>query len=370
MKKSAFILLGVIVAACASAPEPPEDQPVLRETTLARFDGTAISMEELQSLRPSAVATAETIARIDRMLKEPWAEQRGAHIFVENLRSQHPSDTRLAQTLWETTEPAARGNGRDLFREYGFFANQFTASGFGPRIRPGSLEAYVRDVLEDHSDADSRGMLNAAWRKFAPLVIERNNGYLASSWELELDHISPVHVGLSDSLLGPFERTVVQGDTLPSFFGPTDSYEGYTASMILLDLLAPGPESPVAMAIRELHQLAVGQREGVNFAVEHGPVERLDEVDLDFFSAALAGLQVGDANIESLPQSAIKVNVVFSYLVDQAEARASLSFSRISGDWKLTLFEYEPAAASLVGGNARLDLMPTIRALLSRGRQG
>ena len=371
MKKACLILLGVMLSACSNTgATQPDDTPVLQETTLTRYDGTAISVEELASLHPSAIANAETIARIDRMLNEPWAEHRDAVVFIENLRAKYPSDTRLSQTLWETTEPAERGNGRDVFHEYGFYANQFLANGFGPRVRPGSLEDYVSAVLETHTDQDSRGMLLAAWRRFAPLVVQREPGYLAAQWQLELDYVQPVRIGLCDSLLGPFDRAFVLGDSQPSFFGPTESYEGYTTSVMLLDLLTPGPVSPVRGAIKELQQLVDGARSSLTFVVGDGPDGQIDDVDVEFLSAALAGLQQGIAGVESLPQGVKTLGVVFSYLVDGAEARSSLTFTRIAGDWQLSLFEYEPAAASLFGNNARLDLMPTIRALLSPNRRG
>lgn len=364
------MLIGVMLTACSSTSEPPpDDMPVLHETTLERFDGTPISIEELDSLRPSALATAETIARIDRLLLEPWAEQRDSRIFLENLRAAHPSDTRLGQTLWETTEPAARGNGRDMFREFGFFANQFTASGFGPRTRPSTLEGYIKKVLDGHTDADAQAMLLAAWRRFAPLVQTREAGYLSSSWQLELDYVAPVSVTLNDSLLGPFDRTAVDGKQA-SFFGPTDGYEGYTASVMLLDLLTPGPASPVRRTVEELQQLATGDRSRLSVGVSEGVTEQIDDTDVEFLGAAAAGLLNGCAKVESLPQSVRTLDVVFSYLIDHAEARANLRFVRTGGKWELQLFEYEPAAANMVGNGARLDLMPTIRALILRNRQG
>ncbi|MBZ0137482.1 MAG: hypothetical protein K8I27_14035 [Planctomycetes bacterium] len=371
MKRAGLLLLGVVIGACSTSPDTsPDDLPVLNETTLTRQDGTRISIEELRSLRPSAIATADTIARIDRMLLEPWAETRDATILIEHLRSRHPSDTRLAETLWETLEPPARGKGRDLFREYGVFANQLLANGFGPRARPASLPGYVEGVLANHTDADSKSLLQAAWRRFAPLVRERKAGYLASYWQLELDYVSSVNVALCDSLLGPFERALVLGGDEHSFFGPIDSYEGYTGSAVLLDLLTPGPQSPVEMCVEQLLDLAGGARSSVGFGVTDGAVERAEDVDLEFFVAALSRLKDGWAEIDSLPRSVRTIGVVFSYLVDGAEARASLSFNRIPQGWELRMFEYEPAAANFVGGNARLDLMPTIRTLLERNRRG
>lgn len=369
MKIPKVILAALMLGACSSTPPQPDERPLLRETTLTRYDGSAISVEELASLRASAVSTAETLSRIDRLLLEPWAEQRSARVFLEQLRREFPADTRLAQTLWETAEPQPHGNGRDRFREFGLYANQYLTNGFGPRVRPASLEEYVEAVMRLHSDHDSRSQLLAAWRRFAPVVRERRGGYIASRWEFELDFPGQVSVAVSDSLIGPFDRCAVQCDDV-SFIAPPVDFEGYTASGLLIDLLAPGPTCPLAKTVDELHALAVGDTSVLSFSVADGKIEDSGSVDIAFLIAALRGLRAGAAALGPLPQSTRSFTVVLSYLIDEAEARACISFARRTGKWQLQQLEYEPAAARLLGGDARLDLLPSIRALTGRRGPG
>lgn len=372
MKKPGLMLLGVMLAACSSTTEQPDDLPVLQNTTLTRFDGSRVSLEELDSLRPSGVATADLLAQLDRMLLEPGAEQRDAKSLIEDLRRAYPSETRMAQTLWETAEPPGRGNGRSPFREYGVYANQISSNGFGPRTRPSSLEAYAQEVLRDHTDEDDHGKLLAIWRRFAPLIRSRGTAYLASSWEIELEYSLSLDcsVGLHDSLLGPFCRASASDNPGP-FMGMSERFEGYNMPMWMPDLIAPGPASPVGTAVLELTDLANSARSHLSFTVENGAVEKLADLEIDFLKAALTGLQDGLAEVEYLPQGVKYLSVVFSYLVGQAEARSDLVFERYgNGKWMLARFEYEPAAANMIGNGARLDLMPTIRALLLRNKQG
>ncbi|MCA8914449.1 MAG: hypothetical protein KDB90_03485 [Planctomycetes bacterium] len=372
MARTSLILLclGAAVAGCASTSEPPPpDGPLLRETTLTRHDGTAISLEELESMRYSAIATAETISRIEHGLREPWAEQRTPEKILEELSLAYPSDMRLARTLWETAEPRGFGQDRAAFNEFGFYSNQMVPNGFAPRARPATLEQFVSLVLDAHTDADPTGQLLAAWRRFSPSVDERQSGYLASSWTIELDYAQPVTVTLCESLLGPHQRCGVENPLGVSFPGPQDQLDGYTAPALLLDLVLPGPDSPVVSGIVALSRLADGGAQRLPFTVAEGKRGKSDDLDLRFMQAALHGLLDGNCSLTSLPAAARRVSVTYSYLVELGEARATLSFERAGNSWELKLFEYEPAAATLLDGRARLDLLPGIRDLVQRARR-
>ncbi|MCB9893892.1 MAG: hypothetical protein H6839_05565 [Planctomycetes bacterium] len=372
MARTSLILLclGAAVAGCStSAVTPPPDEPVLRETTLTRHDGTAISLEELESMRYSAIATAETISRIEHGLREPWAEQRTPEMILDELNRAYPSDMRLARTLWETAEPRGFAQDRGAFNEFGFYSNQMMPNGFAPRARPATLEKFVSLVLDKHTDADPTGQLLAAWRRFSPGVAERQPQYLASSWTIELDYAQPVTVTLCESLLGPHQRCGVENNAGVSFPGPQDQLDGYTAPALLLDLVLPGPDSPVVPSIDALSRLSDGESVRLPFTVAEGKLEKADDSDLRFMQAALHGLRDGNCGLSSLPAAARRVSVTYSYLVNLGEARASLSFERTGTSWVLDQFEYEPAAATLLDGRARLDLLPTIRDLVDRGRR-
>jgi hypothetical protein len=365
-----MLCLGLALAACASQPTPPPDEPVLRETTLKRYEGSAISLEELESMRPSAIATARTLAHLERELREPWAETRKPDEILRAVSEREPSDIRLAMTLWESAEPKGRGRGRQLFHEFGFYSSQLKPMDFSPRAKPHTLELLTKRMLESHDDSTPRGKLLAAWRHFAPLVRDRGEHYLASNWRFELDYIRPVVVEQSESLLGPFERCRVVDDGGASFPGDTDSVGGYSASLLLLDLVTPGGQSPIGNAIESLAQLAEGRPVHLGFEIAQGRRDKVDDVDEEFIRAALNGLRTGACDLQALPAGALRVRVTFSYLIELAEARATLSFHKLGNEWELELFEYEPAAASLVGGNARLDLMPGIRELAHRNQGG
>lgn len=360
-----MLLCLTTLTACASNSQQPEPEgPLLRETTLTRFDGTAISLEELLAIRASAVACADTVARLERSLLEPGAEQRSGDQLMRELTSLYPSECRLARTLWESAEPRGPGNSRQDFREFGWYSNQLDPLAFGPRVRPETLEDYAELLLRGHDN-----QLLAAWRRFAPGTATRMEGYLAASWRFELDYVQPVEVTLSESLIGPHLRCDVGESGGISFHGPPESYDGYSAPALLLDLLIPGPSSPVAPAIEALARLAGGETAALPFRLANGRVEPADELDQRFLRAALNGLRLGHAELESLPAGVQRVAVVFSYLVEQGEARASLSFRRSGAGWELELFDYQPAAASLLGGDARLDLLPAIRGLINNGRR-
>ncbi|MEZ5990971.1 MAG: hypothetical protein R3E76_01275 [Planctomycetota bacterium] len=369
-RRIAFLFcIGLTFTACASTnTEPPEPEPLLTDTTLTRYDGSAISMEELESIRYSSIATALTIARLERELREPWAETRTPEEILRAVTNAEQSDARLATTLWETAEPKPSGSDRAPFQEFGFYSNQMMPLDFSPRAKPETLELFIDKLLSEHTDASSQGKLLAAWRHFSPAIDTRGDAYLASVWRIELDYIKPITVQLVESLMGPHLRsTVVSADGV-SFPGPVDSFENYSASSLLLDLVTPGGSSPVKDAIEAMSSLSDGRPTQLPFRVSDGRREPVDELDSRFLQAALRGLQGGAADVEALPAAATRLTVTFSYLIDLGEARSTLSFRRVDGKWELELFDYEPAAASLVGGNARLDLMPGVRELVSRNR--
>ena len=204
---------GLLLGACAGpALPPPDDDPVLHETTIERYEGTAISLEELESIRYSAIATANTVARIERELHEPWAETRSPDEILRVVNDRSPSDMRLAMTLWETAEPKGAGHDRELFHEFGFYSNQLMPMDFSPRAKPETLALLTRRMLEKHDDTTPRGKLLAAWRHFAPLVVDRGDDYLASNWVIELDYIQPVTIEQTESLLGPHMRCDIVSD--------------------------------------------------------------------------------------------------------------------------------------------------------------
>jgi hypothetical protein len=371
MARPAYILFGLAAAGCASTTgEDDPRTPLLHDTTIMRHDGTAITLEELGSIRFSAIATADTVARIERELREPWAEDRTPGVLIENLTLRHPAETRLARTLWESAEPVGYGHDRARFREYGFYSNQMTPTLYAPRVRPATLEAFVEELLKTHDDSTPTLMLLAAWRRFAPMMSVRPQNYLASSWLIELDYFRPVTVSLADSLLGPHLRCgVIDAENL-TFPGPTDSVDGYTTSVMLLDLLMPGPQSPVSAAMLALSRVAQGESIPLPFTVAGGETRTADDLDMQFLQAALRGLAGGACDPAALPASTTRFSVTYSYLVDLGEARSTLTFRRIAGGWELELFEYEPAAASLIGGSAKLDLLPVVRDLAQRNQRG
>ena len=361
-----LLCLGLGVAGCASTASDTEDnRPILRETSLMRRDGEFISLEELESMRYSAIATAETIRRLEQGLQEPWAEQRSAELILRQLDEAYPADTRLARTMWETTEPGAVGQNREGFREFGLYSNPLLPNGFRPRTRPATLEDFAARVLEQHSDTDPGARLLSTWRHFAPGMQTRSSGYLASSWTIELDYAVPVTVTLCESLLGPHQRCGVQNAGGVSFPGPRDQLDGYSASALLLDLVMPGPDSPVGKGIGAMANLADGGPRQLPFKVAERAHEQGD-LDERFMQAVLHGLRDGSSELSSLPAATQRVSVTFSYLIDLGEARASLSFKRVGNGWLLDQFEYEPAAASLLQGTARLDLLPGLRGLIHR----
>jgi len=369
MSRALLLAPLLIAAGCATrAPEPDPDLPALRETTLTRHDGTAVSLEELQSIRASAMATADSIARIERELLEPWAETRTPAILIENLTLRHPADTRLAANLWESAEPPGRGHGRERFREYGYFSNQLMPTLFGARTRPANLEALVVELLKTHDDSTPVGLLLAAWRRFSPMVSSRQAGYLAAGWQFELDYFPPVRVSLAESLMGPHLRSgVASGDY--SFPGPMESHDGYSSPLMLIDLLMPGPDCPVSQTVGALARLAAGERVSLPFTLAPGRRQAADDSEREFLSAALAGLAQGICELEYLPAATRTFSVTFSYLVDRAEARSTLGFARTGSSWELSLFEYEPASAKLIGSSARLDLLPVLRDMVARNQR-
>ena len=364
MKRGLSCLAFLLIAACAAT--PGSDRPdvgIQHDTTLERYDGTPITLEELESVRPSALLTATAIQRIERELREPWAETRDAAVLLRQVTVADPPSGRAAANLWEAAEPLPPGRSRAEFNELGLYCNQFAPLSFGPRMRYATLEDYVHAVLQQHEDATPQGALLAGWRRFAPGVRTRADGYLAACWHVELDYVRPITVGICDSLLGPFVRSSVLDHAGISFSGPTDTHDGYTTSALLIDLLRAGPDSPVTSFVESL-TAAVDSKGSLSVALADGELSH----DRDFMRAVARGLQQGFADLDALPVATSRLTVTFSYLVDLAEARATLSFARSRGRWTLEVFEYQPAAASLVKGNARLDLMPALRGLAQSSR--
>lgn len=357
----------VIAPGCAGTPDA-HDQSVFNETTLTRFEGSAIAREELEAVRPSAIATAITIERIEKALREPWAEQREPYIFLEHLSNEYPSDTGIAMNLWESGEPPGRGQGRAIFRELGFYRNNFMPASFGAGVRPPTLEAMVATMMREHSDVTPELSLLAAWRRFSPNLSGRRENYLSSHWEFRLDYVSPVRIAVNESLLGPHVRSEVIDTGGVSFPGQTETVEGYTAPAVLIDLLMPVGESPVRPAVEALYACAHGAPTDLPCGVSRGPSHSNGELDGSFLRTALKGLMRGTADLEAVPGAADKLTVTFSYLLDDAEARSTLCFVRDGRRWTLTRFDYEPAAASMINGSVTLDLMPILRAKLTPDR--
>ncbi len=321
-------------------------------------------------MRSSAMATARTIERIEKELREPWAEQREPHVFLEQLTRKFPADTSIAMNLWETSEPLGRGQGRAGFSELGFYGNQYMPASFGTGIRPPTLEAMVGSMMRSHSDMTSEHSLLAAWRRFSPGLHDRREKYLSSHWEFTLDYVAPVHVAINDSLLGPHVRSEVIDTGGASFQGRPETVEGYTTSGVLVALLLPVQDSPVRPFVEALHASINGVPTSLPCKLSQGPSQSNGEPDGRFLRVALKGLMHGTTELEALPGATDAVTVTFSYLLDDAEARSTLSFARDDGGWTLTRFDYEPAAASMIDGSARLDLLPIVRARMVGGRAG
>lgn len=342
----------LLVAGCATNPDPEPDQPQLRETTFERYDGTPISIEEIHANRSRAQTTARVIALAERSLREPQFETRDARQVLEDLRISLGAEAIVADDAWIAAEPRVPGARRNMFGEFGVYSSALLPFVPGPRISPRELVDYLEVVQRTHAEFTPESTLLAAWQRFAPLTEQRGANYLSSAWTFELDHPGAPVLLLRDSLLGPFSRCRLQGSGT-AFMGPEDTMDGYTAPRALLELLMPGPVCPISALIDD-------------WIARCGTAT--DE-DGRFLRAALKGLREGHSSLEYLPAATSAIQVTFSYLVDRAEARITARLERTTGGWALSVLEYEPAAASMTGNSgARLDLLSTLKSLGAVGR--
>ncbi|MBX3458929.1 MAG: hypothetical protein KF696_03050 [Planctomycetes bacterium] len=353
----------LLLAGCAGSggagyiPDPTE-------TAILRYDGTPVTLEDLRGNRPSALCVADTVARLEKELREPWQETRDARALLSALLSAHAADTRNAESAWANAEPPAPGNARALFGEYGLYAVPVSPYAMGRRVRPSTLNEFIELVLESHHDRDDHGLLRSAWRRFSPATVSRNDNYMAGYWLFELDQPGGLQVAISESLMGPHQRSQVPWPGAYSYRGPMGMHEGYECSEILIGLLAPMRNSPVQEIIELLHAFVNGQGQLSPGLLARGLKETPDTQDRAFLRAALAGLRRGIAEISWLPAATRRVAVCFSYLVDVGEARSTLGLTLERGQWMLDKFTYQPAGASLTGNaGASIDLMPLLRGL-------
>lgn len=352
MRVLTVICACLLVAGCASGPDPEPDQPLLRETTFERYDGTPISIEEIRANRSRAQTTARVIALAERSLREPQFENRDARQVFQDLRIKLGAEAVVADDAWIAAEPRVPGARRKIFNEFGVYSSALLPFVPGPRITPRELVDYLEVVQRAHAEFTPESTLLAAWRRFAPLSEQRGTNYLSSAWTIELDYPGAPVLLLRDSLLGPFSRCGLQG-TGTAFLGPEDTMDGYTAPRALLELLMPGPVCPIPGLIDD-------------WLARCGTAS--DE-DGQFLRAALRGLRDGHSSLEYLPAATSAIQVTYSYLVDRAEARITARLERTTGGWTLQVLEYEPAAASMTGNSgARLDLLGTLKKLGAIGR--
>ena len=353
-----------LAAACAAPVQiaPPTEHPV---TTLTRFEGSPIERREIQANSPGALAVARVLYLIDRELREPSAELRSARDLLNAVAEREPETVGLAEETWEALEQSPAGEWRRAFREFGLYRNPLMPAIFQSMVTPASLEAAVRKILRQHDDSTPRGRLLAAWRHFSPRITDRRANYLASAWTFELETTTRAKLGLAESLLGPFARTAVRDPGGSWLDGPPARLEGYYAPAPVMELVAPGRTLPVQSTIDAL--VSALKRPGARIPVAiDGDMTRvtLDEIDARFLEAALTGLKEGCSDLGEIPLACRRVQVTFDYLVENAEARATLGFRLGARGWILELFEYEPAAAALLGAQgARLDLISLVRAM-------
>lgn len=350
---SAALVLSLCLGACASPPsEPPEVRDV---TTLHRFDGAPLKRRDIEARKPSALALSRALMRLERELREPWAEDRDATVLME--QADRGGEMRVARELWRLAEPLPRGLRRSQFGELGFYADASPSRRFLPPITPADLEGMAAAMLAGHHDRTQAALLLAAWRRFSPEISGRRDGYLASRWSFACGGAELV---LNESLLGPHSRSSVGESSRAFLAGPASVVEGYSAPEGILALVAPGAPSPVQSAIDAL--AAQGNAripveiEGAGLRVE------LSEDDRRFLAAALNGLKGGCCEVAALPLGCTQVEVEFDYLVGNAEARSTLRFTRRESRWVLDKLVYEPAAAAVVGREgATLDLISLLR---------
>lgn len=335
----------LVLAGCATGPAVDPEREALRDSTLERFDGTPITLEELKAGRATAIATARMIALAERSIREPQFETRDARAIVQDLRLAHSHEAAMAIDAWLSAEPKAPGARRHLFSEHGVYASALLPIVPGPSAHPRELVDYIEEVQRVHAQHTPDTTVLAAWQRFAPLVTDRRENYLASAWAFELDYPGMRQLLLRDSLVGPFSRCAMYASGI-SFLGPEDVMDGYMAPRALLDLLQPGPACPLPGLVDDWLARCENSR---------------DE-DGQFLKAALKGMRDGLCSLEHLPAGTVAVQVTFSFLIGTAEARATIRLALGGKGWTPIVIEYEPAAASITGnGGARLDLLDLLK---------
>jgi len=354
-----LMLAATLIGGCRSS-QPTPNPFDLTETTLRRYDGGVVALEDIALHRGVAEMVADTVYRLEKELREPWQEQRTGEELLRAVRLQFPSETRTAERAWQNAEPTALGRSRAHFTEFGIYPSADSPAGMTPPFSPSTVEALANLMLRGHDDENPEGLLLATWRRFSPATSVRRPRMLAAAWQFDLDYAGEPAVLLSESMFGPHNRSRlgrVPGNPFPPL---QESAQGYTGNLIALDLLLPGPPSPVLEAI---DTLAAG---GI-VRLAPGPAEVPRADDLEFLGAVMRGLRGGAAELTHIPAGTRRVTALFSYLVDRAEARALLQFDRDGAAWTLTRFEYQPAAASLTGNDgATVDLMPLLRGATTR----
>lgn len=358
-------LLLLVAAGCSrgvAIDVPPEPT----DTAIQRYDGTPVTLENLRASRPAALAVADTVARLEKELREPWQEARSGRELVDAVTSAWPADTRTADSAWANAEPVASRPGRQLFREFGVYSMPSSPYSMGPRASPSSIEQFASMLADSHDDSDDAALLRAAWRHFSPGTSQRRSDYLAAYWLFELDDPGDIQVAVSESLLGPHQRSTVLRPGSSSFRGPTEAHDGYMCSVVLIDLLSPGKNSPVLQVIDTLRAGVQGEAPLPPGMLAEGRVEEPSAHDEAFLRSVLNGLSRGCAELVWLPVATRRLTAHFSYLVETGEARATLGLTRLRNGWVLDTFVYQPAGASITGNaGASLDLMPLLRGMHS-----
>jgi hypothetical protein len=350
----AALILSVALFSCATVDEPP---PETDGTTLQRYDGEPLRRRDIMARRNSAISLARALACIDRMLLEPWAENREAAIVIEDAGRLAPEDVREARNMWRLSEPLPRTLRRALFSELGFYADASPSRLFSGGINPKTLEDEVQRILNDHGKGGDKSLMLAAWRRFAPMVVTRRKNLLACRWEFQL---GSAKVAVVESLLGPYRRAHLLETGRESLTGANISLDGYALPEGIAQLVAPGEISPVAPTI---DALAATGRTPSFVRIEGATVHlSLSPDDREFLAAALKGMADGLCDLEYLPRGCTRIEATFDYLVGSAEARAAMTLARTQDGWNLERFVYEPAAAAVVGREgAALDLIEMLR---------
>ncbi|MCC6464811.1 MAG: hypothetical protein IT463_05670 [Planctomycetes bacterium] len=338
----------------------PEPVP----TTLRRFDGGRVSLDDLRLGRERALAVATALELVEREIRDPSAEDRDARVLLGQLRRLHPEVFSQAEPAWEAAEPAIRAQGRGLFGECGCYADPRQALLPGAAADPPTLLQAVQDMLPAPAEAEPERLLAGCWRRFSPRLGTRGAQYLASAWAFELDWPTPVTLLLRDSLVGPFVRSVAQAPGA-SIISPPEERDGFAAPLLAHELVAPGPIGPLAALPDALGRRALPP----GITLSPGAIQHPDADDRNFLAAAFAGLRAGCVLPESIPAATTRLTVCWSYLLDRSEARATVVLVRRGTGFELQTLDYQPAAASKLGQDgATLDLMPLLRGWL--GNQG